>query len=168
MSGTGLFDNEDLDYTAEVDTAATDSTAADSTMAITDYAAAPEDNSDYAEIKKVIQTWDELHSNLSLSDVENVYAPKVKFYGMNLNREQIYSKIQELNEKAPDYSQESHDFSFSEQPNGDILVEFSKSTVANGRAHDYPSYLIMKRSSNDFGWSILTESDKVTDRNLAK
>lgn len=123
---------------------------------------------DKDDIADVIKAWDELHSNLTSDAVNDVYAPSVAFYGMNLNRSQVYDKISDLSTKASDYNQDSHDFSFSVQANGDVLAEFTKSTYMNGKSHDYPSYLVLKRSSNDYGWSILKESDKVTDRNLQK
>lgn len=123
---------------------------------------------DKEDIENLVSAWDALHNNVSQEGVAAVYAPTTSFYGQNLSRSEIESKLEDLLVKAPDFSQDSHDLTFEVQDNGDVMVEFTKGTMANGKSHDYPAYLVLKRASNDYGWSILKESDKITDRNLQK
>lgn len=125
-------------------------------------------SSDESAISQVVSKWDELHNDNNIDEVNDVFAPTVEFYGQNLSRSDVATKIAQLCNSIPDYHQDSHDLSYQVLDNGDVNVEFTKSTVAKGRSHDYPSYLVLKRSSNDYGWSIIKESDKVTDRNLQK
>lgn len=159
-----VFNGYEDDDDVEVKSAASST----STTTTSDTGGSKTTDKDRDDIIDLIEAWDELHVGITMEQVNDVYAPTVSFYGMNLNRSQVFSKISSLITNTPDFSQNSHDFTFTEQPNGDVMVEFTKSTVANGRSHDYPGYLVVKRSSNDYGWSVLKESDKVTDRNLQK
>lgn len=125
-------------------------------------------SSDENAIAKVVGEWDELHNDNDIDEVDDVFAPTVEFYGQTLSRGDVATKIRQLCNSTPDFNQNSHNLSYKVLGNGDVMVEFTKSTLANGRRHDYPSYLVLKRSSNDYGWSIIKESDLVTDRNLQK
>jgi hypothetical protein len=65
---------------------------------------------------------------------------------------------------------------FYQQIYGDILIDsispttyrcnFVKRVTVDGKSTDYPSYLIL--SNNDDQWKIITESDLVTDKNIAR
>ena len=120
---------------------------------------------DKDDIANLVKAWDELHNTLDSNQVKTVYASKVDFYGQSLTKQEIYSKIKDFNVAEPTYRQESDRLSFHVLENGDVQVNFVKSTYIKEKKHDYPGLITVKRSSKEFGWSIIEETDLVTIRN---
>lgn len=116
----------------------------------------------------LIKVWDECHAYEYYFNMGELYAKKVSYYGENYSRDDVVMHKENFMSENEEYQQKSHGFTMQLLDNGDVMVEFTKSVRMNGFSRDYPSYLIVKRSSNSYGWSILKESDKITDRNLRK
>lgn len=120
---------------------------------------------DKDDITFLIKEWDELHNSLDSNKVKIIYASIVDFYGQSLTKQEIYKKIKDSKAAEPTYQQESGRLSYHVLDNGDVQVNFVKSTYLNGKRHDYPGLITVKRSSKEFGWTIIEETDLVTIRN---
>lgn len=124
---------------------------------------------DILDIEAVISRWDEGHSYGNTYLLRQVYAPQVMIYGERRSTNGAIDVIDKLLDKSPEFWQASNNITVTLMENGDAMAEFDKDTDdGSGTEKSYPSYLVLKRSSNAYGWSIIKESDKITDRNLRK
>lgn len=124
-------------------------------------------NEDKANIKHVIKDWNLLHSpKYGYGNLSQLYNSTISFYGQTLSADKADHMAMDAVYES-DFIQECRNIILSLLDNGDVRLDFTKKVYTNEGTNSYPSYLILKRSSrNRYGWSIIKESDKITDRNL--
>lgn len=126
-------------------------------------------SSDKETLKKLSEEWSDTRNTRSTSPLNRLFADKVNFYQTTMTRSECIERIKKMMSKYPNYQQEVCDFTYSEMGTNRIKVHFSKIVWVNGKGESsttYPSYLIFTKKNGT--WKIETESDDVTDRNLAK
>lgn len=125
------------------------------------------ENSDDNDIKAVVEQWNQ---SLNLRDAQmsaEVYAPYVNFYSQNLSAQKCVDMRINLAKADPTWHQEIiSDIYLNRQDDESVLANFTKQSNSKKGIHTYPAYLILKKYDN--GWKVVTESDKLTDKNLAK
>lgn len=109
--------------------------------------------------------WNDLHNTRNESGWLDLYAPDVKFYGMNLSPDECLAKKEALFVKYPNFYQRIDSELNFDKINDDLIsVSFVKEARTNSKTMAYPSYLTFKRSNTS--WEIVEESDLITDENL--
>ena len=117
--------------------------------------------------KNIVIKWDNAHNTNDLKSISELFCDEVNFYHTILSRNDLIEKKKELLFKYPDFHQHIIGEIEIEQLNdNEIKCSFTKYVAINQKTTDYPSYLILKKSVDD--WKISVEGDSVTDRNIAK
>jgi hypothetical protein len=96
-----------------------------------------------------------------------LFADEVNFYQTKLSRNTLIQKKTDLLKKYPDFNQQIKGEIITEKlDNDEVKCSFDKEVTINGKVTNYPSYLILKKSGEQ--WKVSVESDIVTDRNVVK
>jgi hypothetical protein len=124
-------------------------------------AAAPQPDVDPAA-RAIVMRWNEAHQKRDANALEGLYAGYVFFYGKRLTSKECAAKYKSLFTTTPDYTQTLSNFRTTRAEGAtSVLVEFTKTTTANGKTTGYPSYIVL-----DASLRIIEESDATTDANL--
>ena len=118
-------------------------------------------------LKTLLQEWSTAHNDSTINDFNSLFDDIVQFYGTRLSKKSCIENKETLLQKHPDFQQEIYGGIDVEQTaDNEYRCNFTKRVTVNQKTTDYPSYLIFKKTSNQ--WKIIVESDLVTDKNLAK
>lgn len=127
-------------------------------------------NDEYAGIKEVIDGWNYLHNSenfISRTSLECLYSSQVRFYGQLLSAYDCVTLFANILKKYDSFSQKiKGDIYFTRLTNDLVRCDFIKVVETNGKCKEYEAYLVFKL--NKGCWSIIEESDKLTDMNLEK
>lgn len=118
--------------------------------------------------KAVAEKWNTYHQQLDADALASLYGDKVYYYHEYYTPEKIVQNKRELFRKYPEFWQNIYNVECTFTDSGAAKVTFSKevTTTLAGKTTTYPSYLIMNKIGDK--WKITTESDEVTDANIAK
>ena len=118
--------------------------------------------------KEVAVKWNAYHQQLDADALASLYGDKVYYYHEYYTPEKIVQNKRELFRKYPEFWQNIYNVECTFTDSGAAKVTFSKevTTTLAGKTTTYPSYLIMNKIGDK--WKITTESDEVTDANIAK
>lgn len=118
--------------------------------------------------KAVAEKWNTYHQQLDADALASLYGDKVCYYHEYYTPEKIVQNKRELFRKYPEFWQNIYNVECTFTDSGAAKVTFSKevTTTLAGKTTTYPSYLIMNKIGDK--WKITTESDEVTDANIAK
>lgn len=126
-----------------------------------------EEESENSEIREVVNKW---NKSLNLRDEKlsmEVYAPEVVFYSQRMTSKECSEKRIDLATSDPTWQQEIiSDISLDYLDNNTVQASFTKQSNSKKGTHTYPAYLVLKKI--DGKWLITKESDKLTDKNIAK
>lgn len=119
------------------------------------------------DMTHLVTKWNQAHSIKDLSSIAQMYQDVALYYGKHLKLRDIVSDKKSFFRKYPDLYQQTHgDVTVEKVNDGEVKCSFIKRVTFNLKTQDYPSYLVFKRSGDD--WKIATEGDMVTDKNLSK
>lgn len=120
-----------------------------------------------SEIIDLVNIWNNSHNNKDLASLSNVYAENVFYYGTNQEKTKIIDDKKRLLNKYSNFKQivSDKDLEITKTENGKS-ISFTKNVTFNSNQRDYPSYLVVSEINGK--WKIVTESDLVTDKNIAK
>lgn len=119
-----------------------------------------------AHFNALVQQWNTAHDSKNVGQFETLFDDTVLFYGKPESKAKCISRKMALLKKFPDFKQTVGTLTIEKQTDGSVKCHFLKTVTFNGKNEDYPSYLIFKRYGTN--WKIITESDLITDKNLAK
>ncbi len=124
-------------------------------------------------IRLLLGEWNDMHNKKDMTIAFRVYNKSTQYYHQEKSVEEIIKSKEKLLSKYPDFKQELSDIKIGliDLDNIDkkpVRINFTKTvtTSSNTPSKEYPSYLDVMFI--DYDWKILTESDYVTDKNLAK
>ncbi len=124
-------------------------------------------NSDYNSIKSVVQSWNKTHQDYNFTAMQKLYSDEVLYYGKKMVNKDIVLSKQSFMKKYKDFNQNIlGDLNIKNLDKNKMKVSFIKQASFGGKQNEYPSYLEIEKTNA--GWKICTESDDVTDKNLAK
>jgi hypothetical protein len=116
-------------------------------------------------LTRLVFKWNDAHSLNSVDMFADLYHWEIFFYGTNLNKDVVCGKKLSLLKKYDDFEQEIYSgIRVNYIHDNEYRCDFVKRATANRKTNDYPSYLVFRKVNND--WKIVTESDKITDKNL--
>lgn len=123
-------------------------------------------NSDYNQIHTLVQSWNKTHQNYDFNSMHKLYSDKVLYYGQEMANKDIVLTKQSFMKKYTDFNQNIlGDLSIEYLDTNKMKVSFIKQASFDGKNNEYLSYLEVKKTNLE--WKICTESDNVTDKNLA-
>lgn len=109
--------------------------------------------------RELLDRWNDAHVKHDGKALEDLYAPKVKFYGQTLSGKDCAAKKAAAFAKSPTYSQAVKDITAS-QDSAATTIQFTKTSIEKGKGTDYPSVLVVVDQL------ITAETDKITEANL--
>jgi ketosteroid isomerase-like protein len=120
-----------------------------------------------SEIIDLVNIWNNSHNNKDLTSLSNVYNENVFYYGINKEKSKIIQDKKRLLNKYSDFQQiiSDKDLKITNSENGKT-ISFTKNVTFDSKQKDYPAYLVVSEINGN--WKIVTESDLVTDKNIAK
>ncbi len=121
-----------------------------------------------AEAKTAVDSWNEAHNRpFVTTNLERMYASKLKFYGQNLDRSQAIVALRKQLAKSPGFHQEvARDLERKVNERGQTLILFDKTYGSKeGPSGKVRAYLLFERAA-DGELQIIHESDTTTDSNL--
>ena len=119
-------------------------------------------------INQLLSDWDSAHNTKDITHSRDLYGENVYYYQSNYTREKVITSKQKLFKKYPNFHQESLNAKTTNISDDCIRLDFDKQVwtdYPDCSKKVYPSYLIITRHNKM--WQITTESDLITDRNLA-
>lgn len=122
-----------------------------------------------APTDEVLEQWDVAHNMKAIDKMGELYADTVYYYQSSYTLTKVLNSKQKLFDQNPLFHQESQNVRIVPVDNVSYKFEFDKNVwvdYSDDAYKTYPSYLIVTRIGSD--WKITTESDTVTDANLAK
>ncbi len=124
-------------------------------------------NSDYNSVKSVVQDWNKTHQDYNFTALQKIYTDKVLYYGKEMTNQDIVFAKQSFIKKNNDFTQTIlGDLNIENIGEHRMKVSFIKQASFGGKRNEYPSYLELQKFESE--WKICTESDDITDKNLAK
>jgi len=116
-----------------------------------------------AEIKFVVNKWNEIHNTHNAIELKDLYTPEVKFYGRQTPMETCYARKTIL--LTSDFHQDIvSPINISYYSNGIIKCDFTKRTMyGKDKLREYFCYLLLKREAGKY--LITGESDSQSDQN---
>lgn len=124
----------------------------------------PEDSG--TRLISLVEEWNKAHSGRDTKLFEKLYGDSIHFYGILKDRNSCIEIKTSLFKDQPDFFQQIYGNIDIEELNDSLFkCSFVKRVTVNKITSDYPSYLICRKINND--WKIVTESDLVTDKNIA-
>jgi len=125
-------------------------------------------NENIQTLKSIVQEWNNAHNDVSLiNDFNSLFDNFVQFYGTRLSKEDCIKHKKALLQKYSDFRQEiNSNIDIEQTDDNECRCDFVKTVTVNNKTTNYQSYLILKKTSNE--WKITAESDLLTDKNLAK
>lgn len=123
---------------------------------------------DEYRIKTIAKKWNTYHQEQNANGLASLYGDRVYYYHEYYTPAEISESKHALFLKNPEFWQNIYHLECSFADKETAKVTFSKEvmTTLAGNPTTYPSYLIMSKIDGE--WKITTESDEVTDANLAK
>lgn len=123
---------------------------------------------DEYQIKAIAKKWNAYHQEQNANGLATLYGNEVYYYHEYYTPGEISESKRTLFLKNPEFWQDIYhlECSFSDKETAKVTFSKEVMTTIAGNPTTYPSYLIM--SKIDGRWKITTESDEVTDANLAK
>lgn len=120
-----------------------------------------------SELIDLVNIWNNSHNNKDLATLSNLYAENVFYYGTNKEKSKIVEDKKRLLNKYSDFKQivSDKDLEITKTESGKS-ISFTKNVTFDSKQKDYPSYLVVSEINGK--WKIVTESDLVTDKNVAK
>lgn len=119
------------------------------------------------ELYPIIEDWNSAHNSSNFDKFDKVFAETVSFYHVKLTKFECIQKKQGLLLKYPDFEQYiKGEVIYENISNDEVKCSFTKCVKIESKTTDYPSYLIIKKENDK--WKISTESDLITDKNIAK
>lgn len=118
---------------------------------------------------EIVEKWDFAHNTKNDEALSEVYAETVYYYQRSYTLSKVIASKQRLFEKNPLFHQESVNVRLCPNEDGTYRIEFDKKVwtdYSDDEYKSYPSYLIVTYVDSE--WRITTESDAITDANLAK
>ena len=117
---------------------------------------------------QLINDWNTAHSNHNLSLLSNFYANSVLYYGTQKNKQSCIEAKSAYFKKYPNYFQQTvGEIETLKLENEQIKCNFVKEvSKTNNSENQIPSYLIFEKYGKN--WSIVTEGDLITDKNIIK
>ena len=122
-----------------------------------------------APTNEIIKKWDIAHNTKNNEVLSKLYANTVYYYQSSYTLSKVIADKQRLFEKNPFFHQESVNVHIYPNKDDTYRIEFDKKVwtdYSDDEYKSYPSYLIVTYVDSE--WRITTESDTVTDANLAK
>lgn len=114
---------------------------------------------------QLVDLWNTAHARKDTSAFSKLYGDSVLFYQTQLLRSDVIRKKAKLFKKNPDFTQEISGLKTDTEKVNQLTCSFIKKVTVKGEAKSYPSYLVLKDPGN--GWQIISESDEITDKNIA-
>jgi serine/threonine protein kinase len=119
------------------------------------------------DFRKLSYDWNDAHLTKDSAAFNRLFDETVLFYGMTKEKSYCIDAKMKFFKKYPSLNQEIYgNITIEEQTNGTVKASFEKRVTIDNKATIYPSYLIFKKINHS--WKIITESDLVTDTNIAK
>lgn len=116
-------------------------------------------------IIKMVNEWNEAHNSKDVAVLANLYNQTVEYYGKEKGKNDcIDSKLSEFKKHKDYYQQIDGEIKCEKITESEYQCSFLKRVTFNHKTKNYPSYLVIKKSEND--WKIIEESDRTTDRNI--
>ncbi|MDB5215257.1 MAG: hypothetical protein JWO86_3184 [Myxococcaceae bacterium] len=127
----------------------------------------PNDAAPLDDVARAVLAWNNALAAHDLDTLAKLYADDVRLYGKPLKRKAAVAAKAAAFKADPSYTQSiASDVTATEEPRGRVRASFVKLSTAKGEPRSYASYLVLLRSAS--GLSIVEESDKTTDENLAE
>ena len=117
----------------------------------------------------IVEKWDIAHNIKDYDMLNEIYADTVFYYQSSYTLSKVIESKRGMLAKTPRFHQESVNVCLYSNEDGSYRLEFDKKVWTDYSVDEYksyPSYLIV--TYVDSSWKITTESDKITDANLAK
>lgn len=117
----------------------------------------------------IVTRWSLIHNAKDIDRVSEIYADTVFYYQSSYTLSKVIESKQRLFDKNPLFYQECSNINITPIDGTTYRIEFEKKVWTDFSMDvnkTYPSYLVVSYVDSD--WRITTESDLVTDRNLAK
>ncbi|MFC4677120.1 hypothetical protein [Dysgonomonas termitidis] len=119
------------------------------------------------ELRKLVFQWNDAHLSKDTGLFSDLFNGIVLFYGTQLDKNICIEKKISLFSKIPDFKQAIFgNIDVEKISDAEYRCNFMKRVTADNNVTDYPSYLVFREINGD--WKIVTESDLITDKNLAK
>lgn len=123
--------------------------------------------SDADEIRQVVERWNTSLNNRDEDESRKVYADEVFFYTRDVSGAEATKLRIDLASKDPSWHQSIvTKIKVSDMGDGQFEASFTKESNSDKGTHSYPAYLYLEKIGGK--WKITRESDKVTDKNVAK
>jgi hypothetical protein len=124
-------------------------------------------DTEYNSVKSLVQNWNKTHQYYDFTAMQKIYSDKVLYYGKEMTNQDIVLAKQSFIKKNNDFTQSIlGDLTIENLSDLRIKVSFIKQASFGGKRNEYPSYLELQKTDSE--WKICTESDNITDKNLAK
>jgi hypothetical protein len=121
----------------------------------------------FSEVKLLAQEWNQAHLKRDVGIFAKVYSDRVFYYGSDYDKNSCIQSKLNFFKKHPEYVQNiKGDIQVERIESNKVKCSFTKEVFMDGKMSEFPSYLVFAQVNE--GWKIDTESDLVTDGNLAK
>lgn len=118
-------------------------------------------------VKQIVYDWNNAHITKNVGEFDRLFDNEILYYGEEFNKNSCIESKLAFFKKNPDFYQQIYgDVDIAYLSNDIVKCSFVKRVTINQKSNDYPSYLTLKKTGED--WKIITESDLITDMNLAK
>jgi hypothetical protein len=118
---------------------------------------------DSVKVAHLVRQWNGCHNLKYVDNLYGLYDSRVFFYGVDRSRAECLGIKRKMLQKYPDYFQRIiGGISVRKQPDGTFKCTFTKYLTVGQVTAPVPSYLIMKKNTED-RFVIIAESDPETD-----
>jgi hypothetical protein len=122
-----------------------------------------------ASVIRIVEMWNQAKNSHDSEMVNEVYAESVMYYGVKMLKGSVVHDAVDFNNHNNSFSQKIiGDIRLSKIESGGYLAEFTKSCRFNGKVTNYEAYLVIANAYSENSYHVFAESDKLTDKNLAR
>lgn len=124
-------------------------------------------SNDTITIKELTIKWNECLAKKDIQTLTTLYSDQVSLYGTSISKKKAILNKMSFFKKYPDFNQSiTGDITIMKVTDQQYKVSFPKLSTYNGKTSNVQGYLLFDQVSDT--WKITTESDDLTDKNIAK
>lgn len=119
------------------------------------------------QILDFLAKWNNAHNTKEITMLSELYADHVFYYGTMLSKQSILKDKERFFQKTKDLEQYIIDEPLIWQLQNNIWkINFTKQVLINGKANEYPSFLIVEKKLESY--KIIQEMDSITEQIIVK
>jgi hypothetical protein len=121
--------------------------------------------SDTSQFNQLVADWNKAHNSNDTIVFSTLFGDSILFYGVKIEKHQCIENKFLFSKKHPDFHQQIYgDIVVDKINDNEVKCNFIKRVTFNKVTSDYPTYLVFKKSADN--WKIVSEGD-LNDKNLS-